>query len=236
MPTKTHITTGGGNPCRNPRCTRMARTNISHTCNACRQKARVHGDWNQTMVRKPELRPFITMAQDAIQRGNAPLVRSSVKRIACLLQSHSQRIVESYRLGTPMPRWRVQAHSEVLKIIEASDPLEPALVVAGMHLLRRDNPRRFATDGGFNGQIVRQVRSLHGIALGRTTTLATGIDRGWFRPLPVRATAEIARLLHEAYSRFAVHVLNSVEHAEGTMRKASADLDLAFGGAYAAEG
>jgi hypothetical protein len=230
MPTMTNFTTGGDHPCRNPRCNRMARSNISYSCNTCRQKVRVHGDWNQTLIRKHELRAFIARAREAVERGNAPLVRSSLTQIAGLLKDHSRRVVEGYMRGTPTARWSLKAHSEVLKITEASDPMEPALVVAGMHLLRRDNPRRFASDSGFNGQIVRQVRSLHGIAMGRTTTLATGIDRGWFRPLPVRTTAEIARIVHEAYSRFAVHVLSSVENAEAKMRKVSADLDRAFSG------
>jgi len=230
MPTKTNITMGGAHPCRNPRCTRMARTSISHSCDNCRQKVRVHGDWNQTIVRKTELRPWLMRARKAVERGNASLIRSSLAQIAGFLRDHSQRVMDGYRRGTPMPRWSLQAHSEVLKITEASDPLEPALVVAGMHLLRRDFPRRFASDSGFHGQMVRQVRSLHGIAMGRTVTLATGKDRGWFRPLPVRTTAEIARLLNEAYSRFAVHVLASVENTEGKLRKVTEDLDRAFTG------
>src|SRR5688500_15219226 len=126
---------------------------------------------------------FMGAARAAVNRGNAPLIRSSLTQIAALLRDHCQGYVDAYHRGTPSNRHMVPACSEILKVTKTAEPEEIALVIAGLHLMQRCDSRRFPSDAGFDGQLVRQVRSLHGIARGRTVTLATGKDRNWYRTL-----------------------------------------------------
>jgi hypothetical protein len=160
--------------------------------------------------------------------GEFSAMSSSATQIRDHLRDHCQNIVARYLRGHPANRHLITACSEILKVCKAAEPEEIALVVAGLHLMRRHDPRSFASDAGFWGQMVRQVRSLHGIAMGRTVTLATGKDRGWYKTLSLQATAMVAAMLLEAYSRFSAHVLASEEKEAERRSKPKEDLDRGF--------
>lgn len=227
MPTTTHIRPGY-HPCQTSGCGGIARSNIAHHCETCRKRIRASGDARQRTIRKPELRLYVDRAKAAVERGDAPLIRSSLGQIRDHLRAHCQAIMASYLRGQPNNRHLITACVEVLKVCKSAEPEEIALTVAGLHLMRRQDPRSFASDAGFWGQMVRQVRSLHGIAMGRTVTLATGKDRGWYKTLSLQATAMIATMLLEAYARFAAHVLTSEEKEAERKRRPIADLDRGF--------
>ncbi|KAB0266015.1 hypothetical protein [Microvirga brassicacearum] len=151
-----------------------------------------------------------------------------MRQITTLLRDHCQSYVDAYHRGIPSNRHKVAACSEILKITKTAEPEEVALMVAGMHLMREHDSRRFPSDAGFDGQLVRQVRSLHGIAMGRTVTLATGRDRAWFKTLSIQATQLIAAYLKDAYSTFAAHVITSERRREEKRNRVVADLARGF--------
>jgi hypothetical protein len=229
MPTRTKITLGT-HQCRNPGCTGRARSNIAYHCEKCRKRIRASGAANQRTIRKPELRPYIDSARAAVNRGNVPLIRSSLNQIATHLRDQCQRYLDAYHRGSPSNRHMVAACGEILKVTKTAEPEEIALVVAGLYLMEANDTRRFPSDAGFDGQMVRQVRSLHGIAMGRTITLATGKDRGWYRTLSIQATRMIAAYLKDAYGRFATHVLVSERRRMEERNRLAADLARGFEG------
>jgi hypothetical protein len=227
MPTRTTIRPGH-HKCRTPGCIEVARSNIAAHCEKCRKRVRASGDAQQITVRKPELRPYIDAARAAVNRGNAPLIRSSLEHIAAHLRDHSQRYLDAFHRGSPSNRHVVAACGEILKVTKTAEPEEIALVVAGLHLMQANDSRRFPSDAGFDGQLVRQVRSLHGIAMGRTVTLATGKDRGWYKTLSAQATQMIAAYLKEAYAGFVGHVMTSERRRHEERSRLAMDLARGF--------
>lgn len=227
MPTRTAIRPGW-HLCRTPGCQGVARSNIAVHCEKCRKRVRASGDARQVTVRKPELRPYIEVARAAVSRGSVPLIRSSLDQIAAHLRDHCQRYVDAYHRGTPSNRHMVAACSEILKVTKTAEPEEIALVVAGMYLMHDADYRRFPSDAGFDGQLVRQVRSLHGIAMGRTVTLATGKDRGWYKTLSLQATQLIATYLKEAYAGFVTHITRAERRLQEERSRIAADLARGF--------
>jgi hypothetical protein len=227
MPTFTKITPGT-HQCRNPGCTGRTRSNIAYYCEKCRKRIRASGAANQRTIRKPELRPYIDLARAAVQRGNASLIQSSLDRIKAALQAHCDGYVNTFHRGRACNRHMVTATSEVLKVCQAADAEEIALVVAGMYLMRHYQPRAFSDDAGFAGQLVRQVRTLHGLAMGTTITLATGKDRNWYKTLPLQATAFIANTIIESYARFVAHILTSQQQEDEKRKRIALDLARGF--------
>jgi hypothetical protein len=122
----------------------------------------------------------------------------------------------------------IAACAEILKVCTTADPEEIALTIAGMHIMRHYDPRKFSSDAGFDAQVVRQVRSLHGIAMGRTVTLATGKERGWFKTLSIQTTQTIAALFREAYARFVAHIMTSEQREQDRRSKVAMDLARGF--------
>jgi hypothetical protein len=163
-----------------------------------------------------------------VNRGNAPLIRSSLNQIAAHLRDHSQSYLDAYHRGSPSNRHMVAACSEILKVTKTAEPEEIALVIAGLHLMQRYDSRRFPSDAGFDGQVIRQARSLHGIAMGRTVTLATGRDRNWYRTLSIQATQLIAAYLKEAYAGFVGHVMTSERRRQEERSRLAMDLARGF--------
>jgi hypothetical protein len=227
MPTRTQIKLGW-HQCRTPGCSGVARSNIAAYCEKCRKRVRASGDAQQITLRKPELRPYIEAARAAVSRGNAPLIRSSLEQIATFLRNHCQRYLDAYHRGTPSNRHMVAACGEILKVTRTAEPEEIALTVAALYLMQERAPRRFPSDAGFDGQLVRQVRSLHGIAMGRTVTLATGKDRNWYRTLSIQTTQFIAAYLKEAYAEFVGHVMTSERRRREERTRLAMDLARGF--------
>jgi hypothetical protein len=97
-----------------------------------------------------------------------------------------------------------------------------------MHIMRHYDPRKFPSDAGFEAQVVRQVRSLHGIAMGRTVTLATGKERGWYKTLPIQTTQAIASLLRDSYAKFVAHIMASEQREQDRKNRIALDLTRGF--------
>jgi hypothetical protein len=163
-----------------------------------------------------------------VQRGNASLIRFSLGQIKEALQAHCQGYVDAFHRGRACNRHMITASSEVLKVCQVADAEEIALVVAGMYLMRHYEPRAFSDDAGFAGQLVRQVRTLHGLAAGTTITLATGKDRNWYKTLPLQATAFIAHMIIESYARFVAHIRASQREEEDKRSRIAMDLARGF--------
>ena len=106
-------------------------------------------------------------------------------------------------------------------LLEA-DPVECALTVAGVFLLRAHKPYLFASDRGLTFQLVRQFRAQCALAYGSYFDPRVGRAKKTYKDLPARVVERIGSLLTDAYARFVGHVQRveqaGFEHKEGVNR------------------
>lgn len=228
MPNTAPIRRGAGQ-CSIPGCTNHRRSSVAPYCNTHHSQARRHGDPRQTLVTRQELAPHEDRVRQVIASGNQSLITSSLITITKRLNEYVEGELAQFHRGTPKVRDEVIAYDQIAKVTKTVDPVETATTLAALFLLQGHSPRRFASDLGMLGQIVRQFRLPSGIARGVTYDRHTDRDVGWFRPLPKNATAIMARLIVDAYKPWVAHL----KAAEGRLRdqeqKVAKDLAKAFG-------
>jgi hypothetical protein len=158
------------------------------------------------------------------------LITSGLATINKALQEHSQEHIDRWHRGAAMNRYAVKAYSELLKVTRNVDATQSGITIAGVYLLREYDPRRFPSDAGFDGQLVRQYRLQNGLAVGRTFDAKRNRDTGWFRPLPKQTTQLIATILRDAYAQWVAHIVSVERRAHEARNKAAMDLAKGFAG------
>jgi len=208
--------------CARPGCDRPARTcswataGHSRYCERCRSHARKHGDPAQVPIRKPQVKTVVKRIKKLLKRGNIEKVGAYLRERATLLRE----VVESPEAvevpTTTRPRiwvvgWKAQAVDEMLKVLNDSDPVESGLLVAAMFLLRVEQPRLFASDEGFDYELVRMFRAQTRMSFGSYYYQEKDCVVYVHKVLPARVTEYMAEFLVATYSRFGGHVCTAVE-------------------------
>jgi hypothetical protein len=113
--------------------------------------------------------------------------------------------VAAYEGGAARPRQTIQAAREVIRIAETTEPREVVIAAAAMTLMHSMAPMYFASDDGFDAQLVRRVR---GLAPGNSTAYrdGTGRARRAYHELPPRAVAVLAGWIREAVGILGMHL------------------------------
>src|ERR1700747_64975 len=225
-------------PCARPGCTRIARrcpwatrTRSAKYCETCRSHARRHGDPQQLPIRKPEVTKIVNRIKKLLRGGNVERVEAYLRERAALLrdvvESPEAVEVQSSRFRLWVISWKQQAVTEMLKVLNDSDPVESGYLVAAMFLLRLERPGDFASDLGFNYELARLWRAQTRMSFGSYYNQEQDAVRYVHRVLPARVTEYIAEFLVATYSRFAGHVIGAVE--KDRVRKQEHEKQLAEG-------
>lgn len=205
MPSTQPIRRGYG-LCGIPGCMHPARSSVSPYCSTHHSRARVHGDPSQTLVTRREISPHEDRVRKVIATGNQAVIVASLKEIARVLKDHAEAELNQYRRGVARDRNLITACDQIVKVSKSVDPVETATTIGALFLLQDYDRRRFVSDEGMLGQVVRQFRLPAGIARGVTYNRQTGKDVGWFRPLTKKATAYMARMIIDAYTPWIVRL------------------------------
>lgn len=227
MPNTTPIRRGFGQ-CSVPGCTNTRRSSVAPYCTTHHSQARRHGDPRQTLVTRQELQPFEDRVRKVMATGKSYLIETSLIEITRRLNEAAEAELAQFHRGVPKVRDEVIAYDQIAKVTKSVDPVETATTIAALFLLQDHSPRRFPSDAGMLGQLVRQFRLPAGIARGVSYDRHTNKDVGWFRPLPKKATTIMGHLVVAAYTPWIVHIKKAEERLRNHEHKIARDLARAF--------
>jgi len=208
-------------PCPTPGCgrprhrNRFARWGVQSHCSRCCQRIRRHGEVDQRAVLQREWRKVATRLRRLVQRGGkADRVELAFRQIASNLAEVTvddlRQPSQNGKARVWVPRWQAQALDEVQRVLGDTDPIASGYLICAMFVLREADSRRFASDRGFNFELVRMWRKQTRLAYGSWYNPETDTVRGYWKDLPPRVVEYVAELLLVAYSRVAGLALGAV--------------------------
>ncbi|SEH52357.1 phage antirepressor N-terminal domain-containing protein [Magnetospirillum fulvum] len=181
-----------GRLCSVPGCTASARNDHSHLCEAHRQRQRRHGHVRQRGI---------------IDKDTTGQLAVALHQLHALLGDRARQSVADARSGRPGSKWERIAGQEVAKVVEVTDALDCAALVAGLFLLRDEEPGQFVSEDGFRFQLARLFRAQTDLAFGSYWDQEAGKVKTVYRDLAPRTTAALARWVVDAYARLVGHVV-----------------------------
>ncbi|WP_155804520.1 hypothetical protein [Magnetospirillum fulvum] len=218
----------GGRSCSVPGCTAPARNDHSHLCEAHRQRQRRHGHVRQRGITKALLRPYVARVRGIIDKDTTGQLAAALHQLHALLGDRARQSVADALSGRPGSKWERIAGQEVAKVVEATNALDCAALVAGLFLLRDEEPGQFVSEDGFRFQLARLFRAQTDLAFGSYWDQEAGKTKTVYRDLSPRATAALARWVVDAYARFVGHVVAWDRQERTRQAEALEALDAAF--------
>jgi hypothetical protein len=175
-------------------CAALAKRYGRH-CNTHSARDRRHGDPLQEGIRSVDLRPYRDIVRRRIQRNPGSAAWQTVETIWLDTVRRCQANLREYHSGRAVSRWQRLAWEEIIKLAQAVEPLEIFETTAAMYVMQAFQPRRFRSDRAFWFQLVRRVRALAEINVGKSVDPWTGRVKRVYRELPPRVTEEMARII-----------------------------------------
>lgn len=201
-----------GPTCLTPGCNRTARRGhigYGGWCERCRGRWRSHGAVNQVPIRKPEAEAYVKRVLKLV--GDAEKMEAYLRERQTLLLDCVTTLKEAKSVWGTLRRQRTT--SEMLRVLNAVDPVRSGLTIAALCLMRDQESHRFFNDQSFRFQLVRLWRSNTRLSFGSYYNHETGRVVSTYKPLPPRVVEAIAPLLIQTYSSFAGHVIAANKRA-----------------------
>lgn len=145
--------------CRVDGCFQTA-TKFSHLCERHRNTARVHGDPLQTSITKADLKPYVKTIRDYLRKRSGPRAEAVIARDWERVRSASAAFLASAERGQPHNIHSRNAAKVVVDVSGEQHPTDIAITLMAMGYFYADQPRRWASDQGFQFQVVRMFRKL----------------------------------------------------------------------------
>lgn len=213
--------------CRIAGCAQPASSAYSKFCNSHRSRVRRQGDPLQRGIRKADLRPYDRLVRERIAANTeSPVWGKFEVRWAALVRDAKSRVA-AYEGGAARPRQTIQAAREVIRIADAAQPREVVIAVAAMTLMHSLAPIYFASDNGFDAQLVKRVR---GLTRNNSTAYrdGTGRVRRVYHELPPRAAAVLAGWLRQTLGILGMHLARLEREEAQSKRKEDQELSDAL--------
>lgn len=201
--------------CRVAGCCSPTSSRYSIYCSLHKARLRRHGATDQKAITKGDLKPFLRLVQDRIEKSQESPLWSQLDARWAALADHA-RSLAAYRGA--MPRYERIAAQEVVKLsdaVPAREIVETALALFVMHELQ---PKRFKTDHAFRTQLVRRSRGLTDLNAGSWYDHQTGKTKRAYRELSPRAASVLGQWLAEAFGGAGLH-LARLEQTEDDKRQ-----------------
>jgi hypothetical protein len=208
---------------------------VSPLCTAHHSRARVHGDPRQTLITRQELKPFEDRVRKVMATRNQALIVSTLTEINDRIRRYAEAEIAQFHRGTASNRHLITACDQLQKVSTNVDPVRIAVTLAALFLLRDYQPRRFVSDEGMVGAIVRQYRLPSGIARGMTYDRKRNKDIGWFKSLPKEVTRYMGKVIVEMYGPWIAHLVQAEKRLLDDEQRIARDMALAFAPKEAAE-
>lgn len=182
-----------------PNCT-APRIGRSNKCNRHRLALRRHGHPLQTSIKAAELEPY-RAAVCGLWKTNLDASLWQVMQARwCRCIDHAQRMMAQRTQGVPHDRHEARAAEALLALNAGVDFQAVACRALALFLYAADRPQRFADDQGFRFQLVRKVRALDDLAVGKTWNHQTRTMHRVYRDMAPRAVRAIAIYLEAAFA------------------------------------
>jgi hypothetical protein len=197
-------------------CKNEVKSTYSRLCDKHKKTKRRNGDSEQETIRKHMLEPHVKQVREIIKRDKTGKIEMGLMRIReSLLSQAQERLDRFYRNGEPMVADNVKVSTELKKVLEKTDALTCGCTIAGLYLLREQNPRLFKSDTGFFFQLARSFRALSDMNKGSYYNQKTGKTQRVYRDIPPRVMEGIADALKTVYSSFIGHIVNRIRQEAG---------------------
>lgn len=145
--------------CRVDGCFKPA-TKFSHLCERHRNVARVHGDPLQRGITKADLKPYLKVIRDYLQKRSGPRAEAIICRDWERVLSSSKALLERAGRGEPHNLHSRNAALILVDVNGEQGPIGIATTMMALGYFYADQPRRWASDQGFQYQAVRMLRKL----------------------------------------------------------------------------
>lgn len=176
----------------------------SNKCNAHRLALRRHGHELQTSIKVPELEPY-RAAVRGLWKANPDASLWEVMRARWgRFCDHARSLTDQRSQGVPFNRHELTAADALLALDAGVEWQKLACTALGLYLYAADRPHRFADDEGVRFQLVRKVRGLDDLAVGRTWNPKTKTMHKVYRCMAPRAVRVLAGYLQAVFAEAAL--------------------------------
>jgi hypothetical protein len=163
----------------------------SNKCNAHRLALRRHGHPLQTGIKVTEFGPYREAIGRLWRANDASPLWEVVKARWGRCLDHAQAVLGDQARGVACNRHDVRAAEELLRL-DSNVPFEDlASTALALYVYAADQPYRFKSDDAFRFQVVRKVRGLDDLAIGKTWNHKRRSMRSVYRDLPPRAVLRL---------------------------------------------
>ncbi len=176
----------------------------SNKCNAHRLALRRHGHPLQTSIKVPELEPY-RAAVRGLWKANPDASLWEVMRARwgrCI--DHAQALADQRSRGVPFNRHELKAADALLTLHAGVEWQSLACTALAVYLYAAERPHRFVDDEGIRFQLVRKVRGLDDLAVGRTWNPKTKSMHRVYRDMAPRAVRLLAGYLQAVFAEAAL--------------------------------
>lgn len=135
-------------------------TKFSRLCEYHRNVARVHGDPRQRGITKGELVPYLKVIREYVTKRSGPRTEVVLQRDFERVVRDAEEFVGAARRGQPHSSHHRKAAEIVIDISKEHHVADVAMTLMALGYFYADQPRRWASDGGFQFQAVRMFRKL----------------------------------------------------------------------------
>jgi hypothetical protein len=184
--------------CAAPGCT-FASRDFSPLCPKHRKAHTRHGHFAQEGIQRTELRPYLRMLE-AKHRANpdSPAWAILADRWERLVRG-SLEVLQARADGRPFNIPQCHAADEVRTLAGTVEPLKVTQMALAVYMLQEAAPHRFASDRGFDFQLVRKVQGLAPTNRGTSWCHSQQRMRHVYRDTPARALEVLAAQLKEVF-------------------------------------
>lgn len=145
--------------CRVDGCYKQA-TKFSHLCEYHRNVDRVHGDPRQKGITKGDLRPYLKAIREYVAKRSGPRAEAVISKDWERVVRTADSFLEEAKRGRPQSVHVRKAAQIIIDISRERHATDVAFLGMALGYLYADQPRRWASDRGFQYQAVRMLRRL----------------------------------------------------------------------------
>lgn len=213
-------------PCRVPGCTSNAHGH-GKFCNGHNSSYRRHGAANQKGISTVELRPYFKLVDQRIAKNHESPLWAALDGRWLDLTVHAREIAER---SQAQPRWQRDAARAVVKLAESVEARDIVRTVLAMYVMEGSEGRRFVDDRAFQFQLVRRVRLLAEVNVGRYHNHATGKTKRVYRDLAPRIVICLAKWLVEFFGSAGVWIAKLEKDQNEAEQREREDVKAALAG------
>ncbi len=142
-----------------------------------------------------------------IERDASGKIKAGLDRLKGILQAEAMGVyMDFYERGRAMNKRWVDACTEILHVLKATDSIRPAVIMASMFLLWLEAPSRFVSDRAFYFQLVRAFRSLAPRNIGSYYNYKTGKVKRVYKNLSPKIMELMGDTILSPYVPWVAHV------------------------------